>query len=258
MPNGSVGRADIVELHAGEFLQCVLHRRAVFAHDVGVVAHHLQPVVVAVHLLVDDTAVQGAKAAEGVHGEEDRSPSYGPRGGFICIMCRGICSPLGGRMGGCQRHHRLGPVNHRCQDEVQGIVAQLQRVAVLHLDGIRLRAQSVEAAHHAERLLVADDFHLRVVFFDECQRPAVVGLHVVHHDIVDGTLTDHLLDVLQEGDEEVHLDGVHEAHLVADDEIGIVAHSVGQRPQALEEVFVAVVDAHVIDFVCYFCHNYDV
>ena len=66
VPHGAVGRADVVEMYVGQLLQRVLHGRAVFAHDVRIVAHHLQPERVAVNLRVDDTAVQGAEAAEGV------------------------------------------------------------------------------------------------------------------------------------------------------------------------------------------------
>ena len=256
MPNGTVGRADVVELHAGQLLQGILHRSAIFTHDVRVVANHLQPVVVAVDLLVDDAAVQCAEAAEGVHGEKKPHPL-----------------PLSKREGsrysrscGAECHHRLWPVDHRSQHEVQDVVAQFERVAVLHLDGVgcqgggttlpttSIRTQAVEATHHAESLLVADDLHVGVVFLDERQRSTVVRFHVVHHEIVDGTVADHLLDILQEWDEEVYFHRVDEADLVGNDEVRVVAYAIGQGPQALEERLVAVVHAHVIDFVGNFCH----
>ena len=70
VPDGTVGCADIVDLDAGELLEGHLHGRAVLADDVGVVARHLEPEGVAVHLLVDVGTVEGAEAAEGVAGEE--------------------------------------------------------------------------------------------------------------------------------------------------------------------------------------------
>ena len=72
MPDGTVGSADIVDLDAGQLLQGHLHGGAVLADDVGVVACHLEPEGVAVHLLVDVGTVEGAEAAEGVAGEENR------------------------------------------------------------------------------------------------------------------------------------------------------------------------------------------
>ena len=70
MPYGTVGGADIVDLDTGKFLQGHLYGCAVFADDVRVVACHLEPELVAVHLFVNVGTVECAEAAEGIAAEE--------------------------------------------------------------------------------------------------------------------------------------------------------------------------------------------
>ena len=227
MPHGTVGGAEVVELYALQLLQCVLHGRAVLADDVGVVAHHFEPEGVAVDLCVDHAAVECAEAPECVTREE-----------HVVVVV--------------ERHHRLGPVYHRCHDEGQRVAAQCERVAVLHFQ--QLVGHAVESLGHLEGLLVADNLDAGVVLLDEGERAAVVGLHVVYHQVVDGAFADDLADVLQILHEEVHLDGVDEADFLVDDEIGVVTYPIGQRPESLEEVLVAVVYADVVDVAYDFFH----
>jgi hypothetical protein len=78
---------------------------------------------------------------------------------------------------------------------------------------------------------------------------------MVDDEVVDGSVADDLLDVLDELGEKVDLDGVDEAHFLVDDEVGVVGYAIGQWPKSLEEVLVAVVDAHVIDIVGNGCHR---
>ena len=229
MPHGAVRRADVVELDALELLKGVLHGRAVLAHDVRVIAHHLEPERVAVDLRVDNTAVQRAEAAEGVAREE--------RVG-----------------GGVERNHRFGPVHHGRQHERQLVAAEAERRAVLHLQLVCSNA--VEAVNHAEGLLVGHYLHARVILAYQLYGPAVVGLHVVDYEIVDGPVAQNLAYVLKVWHEEVHLNGVDEAHLLVVDQVRVVRNAVGQRPQALEKLLVAVVDANVIDFVSNLDHGY--
>ena len=142
-------------------------------------------------------------------------------------------------------HHGLGPVHHRREHEAQGVLSQLQTVAVLHL--VQAVGDAVEALHHLESLLVADDFHVGIVLLEQCHRAAVVGFHVVNHQIVDRSVAYGLAYVLEKLHEEVHFDGVDEHCLVVADKVGVVGNAVGQWPQALEELLVAVVDTHIMD-----------
>ena len=181
VPHWSVGRTDIVEFHACEFLQCILHRCAVFAYDVGIVAHHLEPECVAAYLTVDDTAIEGTEAAEGIAREEHVG-------------------------GGVEGDHGLGPVHHRSEHELQLVFSQRESVAVLYLQFIV--ADAVEPAEHAEGLLVADDLDVGVVFADEGDGTAVVGLHVVDNEVVNLAVANDLLDMFDVLGEEIDLYGI--------------------------------------------------
>ena len=123
--------------------------------------------------------------------------------------------------------------------------AQLAAVLNLHLVG----RYAVEAFDHAERLLVGNDLYLGIIFSYQFYGTAVVGFHVVYHQIVYLAVAYHLLDVLDIWHEEVYLDCVDEAHFLIDNEVRVVRNSVRQRPQALKELLVAVVDAYIIDVV---------
>ena len=142
VPYRTVSRADEVDIHSCEFLQCSLHRNAVFAHDIAVIAHHLKPEGVAVDLCVNDSTVQCTEASEGVAAEQ----------------CARFPFTIA-----AQRYHCLGPVNHWGEHELQFVCTEFERVAVLHLN-IILILQTVETSHHAKGLLVSDDLYLRVVF----------------------------------------------------------------------------------------------
>ena len=182
-------------MHAGELLQRLLHGHAILAHDVRVVALHLVPINVAVHLAVYECAVQCAEASEGVAREEH--------------VLRDV-----------ERNHCLGPVYHWNHGEHQLVCAERERVAVRHFHYLVLRvAHVVVAAHHVEGLPVAHDLCVGVVLLDECERTAVVGLHVVDDDIVDGTVADDAAHVVYELREEVYFYGVDECYLLVVDDI---------------------------------------
>ena len=134
------------------------------------------------------------------------------------------------------------------------MLAQGELVAVLHFE--QAVGELVETAHHVERLLVADNLHPGIELLDECQRAAVVGLHVVDHHVVELAVAQHFAKVLKERHEEVHFNGVDEAGLFIVDEISIVADTVGQGPEALEERLVTIVDAYVENFLGNLFHSF--
>ncbi len=136
LPYGAVCRADRLDGQCAELGQRLLHRHAVFAHDAGVVAAHLVPVVVEAHLAVGDAAVERPEGAECV-GRKER--------------------PVLGAVG----NHHLGPVHHRCEVEREREAsAQVERVALLDLQ--RVVGDAVVACEHLEGLGVADDPHVGV------------------------------------------------------------------------------------------------
>ena len=224
-----MGGADIVELHVSQLLQRVLYGCAVFTHDIRVVALHLQPVGVAVDLCVDDATIQGTKATKGVATEE---------------------------RGATQRDHRLWPVYHWCQHEAKRLLAKSNGIAILHLYGTLCDA--IESFHHLESLLVANYLYLWIVFLDEGNRTAVVGLHVVDNQVVHLAVANDLVDVFNKLCEEVHLDSIDETHFLVVDEIRVIAHTIRQWPQTFKQRLVTIVDTNVVNVFSNFLHSMNV
>ena len=83
----------------------------------------------------------------------------------------------------------------------------------------------------------------------------MVGLHVIDYEIVNLAVAYDLLDILDIRNEEIHLDSVDEANLLVINDIRVIRNSIWQRPQAFEQVLVAVIHAHIINLVCNFLHD---
>ena len=93
-PHRPVRGADGGNGQTAQLGKCLLHRRAVLAHDVGIVAHHLVPVSVQIDAGIQEPSVQRTETAEAVTGEKDS---------FRFV----------------KSHHRLGPVHHRGHIETE-------------------------------------------------------------------------------------------------------------------------------------------
>ena len=228
VPHRTVCRADIIELHARKFLQCVLHRHAVFAHDVGVVAHHLQPERVAVDVLVDYSAVERTETAESIAREQR--------------VCRSV-----------ERNHSLRPVYHRSEYERQFVASQVDEIAVFHLSCVVVDA--IEALNHAVGFLVSHDFYFGIILLYQCDRAAMVGFHVVDYEIIHLPVADNSLYVLDELGEKVHFDRIYQCHFLVGNEIRVIRNAIWQWPQSFEQRLVAVVHSYVINFVSNLYHN---
>ena len=109
---------------------------AVLAHDVGKVAPGVvDPVAVKVHLVGEQLAVQRAKGAEGVGGEQHA-------------------------VGGVERDHGLGPVDHGGLHESNRVVAEGVGVTLLNFDELVAVDVEAELAHDHEGLGGGDDLHI--------------------------------------------------------------------------------------------------
>lgn len=143
-------------------------------------------------------------------------------------------------------------MNHRDENEAQLVVAQREGFAILHL--YHVISYAIEAFEHSQGLLVAHNLDVRVIFLDEGDGTAVVRFHVVDDEVIDFTVTNHLVNVLEELGEEIYLYSIYQRYLLIVNDIRVVAHSVRQWPEALKTMLVAVVNAYVINLVCNFCH----
>ena len=229
-PDEAVQRADVLDVELGGFFQHALHLRAVFAHDVGVVAARLVEVLrEEVRLVGEEPAVERAEEAEGVRGEKD--------------AVRRIVG-----------HHDLGPVDHRGVDEVQHMAAAGEAVSLLDQDETIGKVDVEELAEHGLDLRVADDLHLRIADDQITDGIGVVGLHVRDEQIVELTSAERVFHVFKEGLIDRLVNGVEEHGLLVEQQERVIGNAVGYAVYALEAAQAAVVradpDQVVKDFSC--------
>ena len=107
----------------------------------------------------------------------------------------------------------------------------------------------MEATEHIEGLLVPHDLHIGVALTQETDRAAVVRLHVVDDQIIHGTPLQDEVELVEEDIRVADVDRIDEGGLLVYDEVGIVGHARGDRPDVLEALFHAVIHADVVDGV---------
>ena len=214
--HGTVQRADRLNVQLRRLFQHGLHLRAVFAHDAEIIASGFaRPVLL---------HVQRPELAEAVRREQD----------------------LVGLVIG---HQDLRPVNHRRPDEVQGVRAEGERIALLDHDPLVRKVGAEKVAHHGERLRAGHHgrFGIGLQEVDDVRR--VVGLHVLHDQIVGLAPRQRRAHVIQPFVGEVRVHRVHDRDFFIPDHVGIVRHAVRHVVLPLEQVDPVVVHADVDDVV---------
>ena len=161
VPHWSVSRAQIFKLFVGQFLQCVLHRCAILAHDVRVIAHHFEPEGFAIDFGIKQSAVKCAEAAKGIASKEH--------------VVREV-----------ERHHCFGPVHHWGEIEPQRVLTQREFVAMFHL--VFASRKTIKAFKQVERLFISHHFKVGIILTKQCERAAMVGFHVVGYHIINGSV----------------------------------------------------------------------
>ena len=138
-------------------------------------------------------------------------------------------------------------MHHGGGDEAQLAGTQAQGVALAHHHAAVFEGGVEEGGHDAEGAGAGHHLGRRVALHEARDVGAVVGLHVLYHQVVRGASAQLGLDLAQPLVAKALLDAVHDSDLLVDDEVGIVCHAVGHLVHSLEEVDVVVVDAHVED-----------
>ena len=215
-PDGAVQRADHADVERGGFLEQRLHLLTVLADDVRVVTAGIgQPVVLEVVLIGVEIAVERAERAERIGGKE--------RAG------RGV-----------KADHDLRPVNHRRHDIGKRVLAEGVCIALGHKNGARINVEGEVVADHVADLRVADDLRLRVAAHGLLERLGVVGLHMVHDDVVQRTAAENKGEVFKKltGDGLIHR--VEQDGLLVEQDIGVVRHAARDGVHALKQSQTAV------------------
>ena len=211
-PDRAVQRADHLNLQPGSLFQQRLYLRAVFSDNVGVIPAGIgKPFCAEIHLVRVQIAVQRAEGAEGVGGIERFRR---------CVI----------------GHHDLRPMHHRGHDESKGVFAGRERVHLLDELQAAVNVKCEEILHHRARLGVADDGYFRMAQDKLADGRGVVGLHVLHDEIVELPAGEHMVDVFKEQAADGLVHGVDQDGLLVQQQIGVVAHAVRERVGVFKQV----------------------
>ena len=154
-------RTDFLDFESAEFLEQRLYLRAVFTHDVEIVAACLAGPSFGV------VEAQGSELSECVGGEQDLL--------FLLVF-----------------HDDLGPVDHAGGKELESVLAERKGGVVLYGDdALRGHGLTEETGHHLDAQCGADYLHLGVLVDHLLDERGVVGFHVAHDEIVGLAVAEH-------------------------------------------------------------------
>ena len=174
-----------------------------------------------------EIAIERAERAEGIGGEKRAS--------------RGV-----------EADHDLRPVDHRRHDIGKRVLAEAVGIALGHEDGAGVNVKGEVVADHVADLRVADDLRLGVAAHGLLERLGVVGLHVVHDDVVQRAAAKDMGEVFKElsGDGLVHR--VEQDGLFVEQDVGVVRHAARNGVHALKQSKTAVGRADPIQILGHF------
>ena len=114
-------------------------------------------------------------------------------------------------------HHRLGPVHPRRKDELQIMIPQRKRVAVLDLDQIGQLAEV--GFQNAESFRIAHDPHVGILADQVLDLARMVKLHVMNDQIVERASLERIGQPVQIAAVAAALDGIHQGALLVLDQV---------------------------------------
>ena len=132
------------------------------------------------------------------------------------------------------------------------MLAEAVCIALGHEDGAGVNVEGKVVADHVADLRVADDFRLGIAAHGLLERLGVVGLHVVHDDVVQRAAAEDMGKVFKElaGDGLIHR--VEQDGLFVEQDIGVVRHAARDGVHALKQGQTAVGRADPIQILGHF------
>ena len=121
-----------------------------------------------------------------------------------------------------------------CLPVLSVMFAGAERVALLHEDGTRGEIAAQKLLHHRLDLGVADDLALGIAAEQELLRGGMVGLHVLHHEVIQLAPVQGVGDVFEKDAVHGLVDRVEEDGLLIEKQIGVIRDAVGHAVDALK------------------------
>ena len=218
--NRTVERADDLNVKSGCSLKELLCLKSVFAHDAKIVsARFASPSFRIFHIV-------GAEFSEAVSGEED-------------LVSAVVC------------HHDFRPVYHRREHKFKNVFAEAEFLAVLDDLLLHGRILAIELLHESECFGISNDYSVRISAQEACDIGGVIGLHMLHDEVIRLSVAKDSCKVCKPLLAEVLVYGIHDCDLLIHDHIRVVGHSSGNDVLSLEQVYLMVIYANIFDIICY-------
>ena len=147
-------------------------------------------------------------------------------------------------------HNDFRPVNHRGRDELQGMGAQFQRIALTGHNPLFGEIIPVEVLHHRKRLGRSDNLRLRVFFRKSEDIGGMVRFHVLDNQVIRLPAFQRFREIVQPFRSEMPVHAVHHGNLPVQDYIGIICHAFRNNILSLKQVDLMVIDADIADILC--------
>ena len=196
--------------------QQLLHLCAVLAHDADVVpACFASPVFL---------HIQRAKLAKGIGREQNL-----------------VLAVIG--------DHYLRPMHHRRQHKGQGASTQIQGVTLAHHHLAIGKVRAEELLHHGKGAGRCHDFGIGIGRSKGRDVGRMVGLHMLHHQIIGTFARQSRSKVLQPLRAEPGFYRVKDGDFLVQNDIRVIGHSVGHRILPFKQVDVVIVYADILDAV---------
>ena len=216
--NGTVERADDLNVKGGCLLEQSLHHGTVLADDAEVVAACLACPALGVFNVVC------AELAEAVSGEEHL-------------------------VGAVIGNDDLGSVHHGGGYKGESVGTQTESVAIADNDAALCEILTEEILHHGECLGRGYDGCIGVFYHEVYYVCGVVGLHVLNHEVIGLSTIELGFEIAQPFIGETLIDCVHDGDFLVYDDIGVVCHAQRHDVLSLKQVNLVVVYAYVATFI---------
>ena len=229
-PYGTVQRTYEFNIQRARFFQKRLYLYAILSHDIRIVSSCLvYPSYFKIRFVRIYIAAECPESTESV---------------------RRIKHLIGRIVG----YHSLGPMHHRSHSKSKSMSARTKSIALFYDDFSGLYVKVEKLRNHNESLEVADNFDIGILFYDCADASAVVGLHMIDHEIVEFSSRKHVFDILEKLKTCDAVDGIHKYRLVIEYEIGIVAYAVFNGIDVFKQSYLSVIDAYPIHIGCNFLY----
>ena len=140
-------------------------------------------------------------------------------------------------------------MDHGGGDEGDVVLAKAEGITLLDLDELLVVHGEAELPHEHKGFGGGDDFHAGPADEDLLNGRAVVGLHMVDDQVVQGPVSQQVVQVFHELAADGPIHGIEQHGEFVHEQIGVVAHAPGDGMDVLKQMGAVVVGAHPVQVV---------